>query len=105
MIQQYHKAAEILTNNINGLRASLERSDLSVEEKNQIRAQEQDFQSKLAVYQTFLSNLTPKLTPAQQHVVMQHLSVNQNLESAPSAPGSPGFPQQLNLQQLGMCVF
>ena len=111
MIQQYHKQAEMLTNSITQLRQNLERTDLSQEEKNQIKHQEQEMQSKLAVYQTFLNNLTPKLTPAQQQMVMQQLAVNQNLESIqqqqqqapPSQPGSPGFPQHppLNIQQIG----
>ncbi|KAI7848579.1 hypothetical protein BDC45DRAFT_303546 [Circinella umbellata] len=126
MIQQYHKQAEMLTNSITQLRQNLERTDLSQEEKNQIKHQEQEMQSKLAVYQTFLNNLTPKLTPAQQQMVMQQLAVNQNLESIqqqhhqqqqqqqhhqqqqqqqapPSQPGSPAFPQHppLNIQQIG----
>ncbi|KAI9252969.1 transcription initiation factor TFIID subunit A-domain-containing protein [Phascolomyces articulosus] len=102
MIQQYHKQAEMLTNSIAQLRQSLERTNLSQEEKTRLKHQEQEMQSKLAVYQTFLNNLTPNLTPAQQQVVMQQLAVNQNLESIPpSQPGSPGFPQHpLNMQQI-----
>lgn len=86
LIQQYQKAIEILTRNIMTIRQNQDRSDLSQEDKNRLRIQEQDLQSKLTVYQTLLSNITSKIAAAQQQTMTDSSSMT-------SGPSSPAFQQ------------
>lgn len=86
LIQQYQKAIEILTRNIMTIRQNQDRSDLSQEDKNRLRIQEQDLQSKLTVYQTLLSNITSKIAAAQQQTMTDSSSMT-------SGPSSAAFQQ------------
>lgn len=64
-IQQYQNAIEMCSRNILATRQSLERPDLSAEDKDRLRKQEQALQQQLHLYQTLL-NAAPAMQPQQQ---------------------------------------
>jgi SMC interacting uncharacterized protein involved in chromosome segregation len=113
-IGQYQQHIEYLNNNIAALRQNIERPDISNDEKEALKKQEQELQSKLVMLQTLISNLTPQMVAQnlQQRVLAQQLGNNQQQQmgsptsatdnmSVSSTPGSPASfnPQQVQQQQ------
>lgn len=108
-VGQYQQHIEFLNNNIAALRQNIERPDISNEEKEALRKQEQELQSKLVMLQTLISNLTPQMVAQnlQQRVLAQQLGNNQQQMGSPSpAPtdnmsisSTPGSPATFNPQQ------
>lgn len=98
MIAQYQQNIEFLNNNITQLRRNIERTDISQEEREVFKKQEQDLQGKLALHQTLVNNLTPQMVAQnlQQRVLNQQMSptTSDNM----STPGSPAFNQQQQQQ-------
>ena len=75
MIQQY----QLLNGSLMNVRQALERTDLSAEERNQLQAQERDFQQRLQVYQQLFSQLPPVFNP-NQHIAMAQAAQQQQLQ-------------------------
>lgn len=97
-IQQYQQHMESLNNNINILRQNIERPDISNEEKEALRKQEQELQTKLVMLQSLISNLNPQ--NLQQRVLQMgspaSTADNMSVSSIPGSPASfnPQQPQQ-----------
>ncbi|CAO3641017.1 unnamed protein product [Cunninghamella blakesleeana] len=66
IIQQYQRAVEMLTGNIAQLRQRMERTDISHEERERYRAQEQEMQQRVQTYRAMLTNLIPNHLQQQQ---------------------------------------
>jgi len=111
MIAQYQQNIEYLNNNIAILRRNIERTDISEKDKEQYKKQEQEFQSKLAMLQTLISNLTPQMVAQnlQQRVLSQQMNNNNQQQQQANSPAStndnmsgtsaPGSPATFNPQQ------
>jgi hypothetical protein len=88
-IAQYKQNMEFLNNNILTLRQNLERPDISNEDKEILKKQEQELQSKLVIFQTLIASMGSQLY-AQQRAML----------SPETTPGSPAsvFSRQQPLQ-------
>lgn len=100
MIAQYQQNIEFLNNNIAQLRRNMERTDISQEEREVYKKQEQDLQGKLSLHQTLINNLTPQMVAQnlQQRVLSQQMSPTSDNMSTPGSPAA--FNQQQQQQQL-----
>jgi hypothetical protein len=90
MIAQYQRAIEILTNTIAATRRTLERHDISQEEREHNKQQEQELQAKLTIYQTLINNLTPQIVAQnlQQRVMTQQQQMPMQQQSNAASPSS-----------------
>ncbi|KAL0077923.1 transcription initiation factor TFIID subunit A-domain-containing protein [Phycomyces blakesleeanus] len=111
IMQEYQKAVELYNSNLVAIRQQIERNDISHEEKERYRLQEQSLQARVTIYQAFLNNLTPQLAVqnmqqrvlAQQHGMPSPAGAGTTSPSTSSmvdgmsmssAPGSPAYNQQ-----------
>ncbi|KAI9022783.1 transcription initiation factor TFIID subunit A-domain-containing protein [Phycomyces nitens] len=111
IIQEYQKAVELYNSNLVVIRQQIERNDISHEEKERFRVQEQSLQARVTIYQAFLNNITPQFNAqnmqqrvlAQQHAMPSPVGAGTTSPSTssmvdgmsmPSAPGSPAYNQQ-----------
>lgn len=102
MIAQYQQNIEFLNNNIAQLRRNMERTDISQEEREVYKKQEQDLQGKLSLHQTLINNLTPQMVAQnlQQRVLSQQMSPTSDNMSTPGSPAAFNQQQQQQQQQL-----
>ncbi|KAG0174663.1 Transcription initiation factor TFIID subunit 12 [Apophysomyces sp. BC1034] len=112
-IQHYQKAVEILTTNIAALRQSMERPDMSPDEKKATQKQENDYQNKLIFYQTLLNNMNPQIAAnkLQQRMLAQASAASTPSTpsmidgSAPGVSSAPGSPSPYATQPHNAAAF
>ncbi|KAI8374951.1 hypothetical protein EDC96DRAFT_602503 [Choanephora cucurbitarum] len=108
MIAQYQQQVEFFNNQIGLIRRNLERTDISNDEKESLRKQEQEIQSKVSMLQSIINQMVTQRVLSQQQQQQQQQQIGSPSSqqtgdnmSVNSAPGSPATfnPQQQQQQQ------
>ncbi|ORX59411.1 hypothetical protein DM01DRAFT_1300696 [Hesseltinella vesiculosa] len=90
VVTQCQHALEVANNNLNETRQKLEQPNLTNEERDRLRATEQDLQQRLVSYQIVLRNLlNPQLQQQQALALIRRQQQLQQQQPNPSTPGSP----------------
>ncbi|KAI9311998.1 transcription initiation factor TFIID subunit A-domain-containing protein [Dichotomocladium elegans] len=81
-IQQY----QLLIGNLNTIRQTLDRNDLSVEHRAQLQNQERELQQQIQLFQAILSNnFSARLSMAQQQAIAQQIATLSQQKNASAA--------------------
>jgi hypothetical protein len=94
LIQKYRQGIDSLNNNILQIRQRIERTDISNEEREHLRVQEQEMQKRILGYQSILNNIIPHQLQQQQQAAFlrrqqQQQQQQQQLDNTGSStPGS-----------------